>query len=417
MIKIKNVFYGWWMVVSTAILHLFSGASFYYGFTVFFNPIKDTFQWTSAETSFAFTFQRLESGIFAPIAGFLVDRMSARLLMIFGWVAAGSGFILMSYMDSLWAFYSCFALVSIGFSFGTMNVPNSVLARWFTRKRSIAFTCIYVGYGLSGALVPLIALSINHFDWRPTLFWVGIILITAGVLLSMVIRDNPRKYGYLPDGDKPVGNNSKNKKVDVPLIQPGFTVKEALKTSSFWLLGVGFLFQMLGTSAVMVHIVPYLENLKIQSTIASLMVTGVTISSLIGRIGFGTLGDFWIKRYLIAIALFLQAIGLLIFAFVEADSAWLLIPFLLTYAPGYGGPIVLRSAIQADYFGTRSLGVLMGLMSTITMVGAMVSPVFVGWMYDIQDTYRNAWLVLAAATLPGIVLILMAKPPKVKRAS
>lgn len=415
MIKTKKIFYGWWMVASTAVLHLFSGSSFYYGFTVFFNPIKDAFQWTSAETSFAFTFQRLESGILAPVAGYLVDHMSVRILMIFGWVAAGSGFILMSYINSLWAFYGCFVLISIGFSFGTMNVPNAALARWFTRKRSMAFTCIYVGYGLSGALVPLIALSIKQNDWRPTLFWLGVILITVGVLLSLVIRDNPRKYGYLPDGDKPGEKINTNKKADVTITQPSLTVKEALKTSSFWMLGVGFLFQMLGTSAVMVHIVPYLESLKISGTLASLMVTGLTLASLIGRVGFGLLGDFHTKRYLIAIALSLQSIGLLIFAYVSADSAWLLILFLLTFAAGYGGPIVLRSAIQADYFGTRSLGTLMGLMSTITMFGSMTSPVFVGWMYDIQDTYRNAWLILAAATIPGIILILLAKPPKVKQ--
>lgn len=77
------------MVLASAIMHVFVGGTFYYGFTVFFNPIKKTFGWTAATTSVAFTLQRLESGVLGPLVGFLVDRVGPRKLMFAGWLAIG----------------------------------------------------------------------------------------------------------------------------------------------------------------------------------------------------------------------------------------------------------------------------------------------------------------------------------------
>ena len=165
----------------------------------------------------------------------------------------------------------------------------------------------------------------------------------------------------------------------------------------------------------MVHIVPYLESVKVPTTIAATAVTGMTLCSLIGRIGFGFLGDFRNKRYLIAIALILQTAGLLIFSLMDIDRVWLIVPFLLTYGPGYGGPIPLRPALQADYFGTRSFGTIFGWMALISMLGGIASPIIAGWVFDTIGSYRLAWQLFALTTLPAVLLILLAKPPRARQ--
>ena len=171
----------------------------------------------------------------------------------------------------------------------------------------------------------------------------------------------------------------------------------------------------MGTSAVMVHIVPYLESVSVPTAIAAITVTGMTLCSLIGRISFGFLGDFKNKRFLLTIALAFQAIGLLLFSFISMDEVWLIIPFLLIYGFGYGGPFPLRPALQADYFGTRNYGTIMGLMGMISMIGGLVSPVIAGWIFDVTGSYRLAWQLFALATLPAIPLMLLAKQPRVKQ--
>jgi len=165
----------------------------------------------------------------------------------------------------------------------------------------------------------------------------------------------------------------------------------------------------------MVHIVPYLESVEVPTTIAATAVTGMTLCSLIGRLGFGFLGDFTNKTYLIAIAFTLQAIGVFIFSFIEVDRVWLVVPFLLTYGPGYAGPIPLRPALLADYFGMRSFGTIFGWVALISMLGGIVSPVIAGWIFDTMGSYRLAWQLFALVTLPAIPLMLLAKPPRAEQ--
>ena len=86
-----KIFYGWWIVAAAVVLNFFVGGTFIYGFTVFFNPIRNTFGWGAAVTSVAFTLQRLETGFLEAVAGFLVDRVGPRKLMLGGWSVVGVG--------------------------------------------------------------------------------------------------------------------------------------------------------------------------------------------------------------------------------------------------------------------------------------------------------------------------------------
>jgi MFS family permease len=422
MIKKRKIFYGWWIALASIILFFISGGTWLYGFTVFFNPIRNAFGWTAAVTSVAFVLQRLEGGITGPIVGFLVDRLGPRKLMVAGWVVVGIGFILMSRINTLWAFYGSFLLIGIGMSFSSWVTINTTVANWFVKKRSRAMTLIYIGFGASGILAPFLALSVGHFGWRTTLVIVGIFLWVVGIPLSLVMRHRPSQYGLLPDGAQSLEQTEKAELGPAREITSAnssttvrdFTIKETLRSRAFWLFSMANLFQQITTSALFVHIVPFLESVRFPTTTAAMVVTGITLCSLIGRLSFGFVGDFFSKRYLLTIALALQTIGLFVFAFIEMEKAWLVIPFLLIYAVGYGGTMPVRPALQADYFGARNFGTIMGLMATIAMTGGLASPVIAGWIFDITGSYHVAWLLFAWISVPAIPLMFLAKPPRLK---
>ncbi len=414
------------MVLVSAILTFFNSGTSIYGFTVFFNPIRNTFGWGAAITSVAVSFKSLEAGFLDPVVGFLVDRVGPRKLMLCGWGIAGLSFILLSRINSLWTFYASFFLLATGTCFGIGVVSATAIAHWFTKKRSRALTLVYMGWGAGGLLVPLLALSISQFGWRETLVFVGIAAWVIGIPLSLVMRHKPQQYGYLPDGepratiDEPTNvpnlhSSSEIVKQAPDSSAPGFTAGEALRTRAFWLFAFAFFFRHITVSAVGVHIVPYLESVQFPTTLAATAVTGMTLCSLIGRIGFGFLGDFANKRYLIAIAFALQIIGVFFFSLIDTDRLWLLIFFLLTYASGTGGSAPLMPALQADYFGTRSFGTIFGWMSLVSIFGGLASPVVAGWFFDVTGSYRLAWQIFALTTLPAIPLILLAKPPGAKQ--
>jgi Sugar phosphate permease len=359
----------------------------------------------------------MEQGFLDPIVGFLVDRLGSRKLMLFGWGVMGLGFLLMSRINSLWAFYGSFALISAGFAFGSFVVLNAAAANWFTRKRSRAMTIIAAGFGPSGALVPLVALLVGQLGWRKGLVIIAIGLWIIGFPLCLVMRHKPSQYGLLPDGDTAADIRSVDdiRRQESRSAAVDFTVKTALKTRAFWLITLALFFQHIPMSAVQLHIVPYLESVNIPTTTAATVVMGMTLCSLIGRVGFGFLGDFKTKRYLMAIAISLQVIGLLAFAYVAIDKAWLIILFLLLYGPGFGGAIPLRPAMLADYFGTRNFGTIFGCLAFLSMLGGMASPVIAGWVFDTTGSYASIWRLFALLIIPAIPLILIAKPPRAKQ--
>jgi len=172
-------------------------------------------------------------------------------------------------------------------------------------------------------------------------------------------------------------------------------MREALRTRAFWLLALAFAASWFGTTAIVVHQIPALTDAGFSRGFAAVMVTLTTVLSLSGRLGFGWLADLRDKRLVLAAAFLLQAVGILIFAFVTAW--WQLVVFLVLYPAGYGGMIPVRPALQAEYFGRRALGSIMGLTFFITSLGNVLGPVFVGWMYDVMESYRLAFVITAAA--------------------
>lgn len=418
----RNIFYGWWIVLLTGIIRFIENGTFYYGAGIFFTPIRTAFGWSYAQTSVAFTLQRLEAGIMSPVAGFLVDKLGPRRIIFIGWAIAGLGFILMSRISSLWSFYATFLIVAAGMSLGSYMPSNTVVSRWFTKRRSRALTLSSTGAGISGIVVQLLEFVIRKIDWRPTLTATGIAAWLICLPIGFFIRDNPQKYGLFPDGERPTsvvepmaaekGEMSDPKK-DSRVIVPGrdYTLREALKTRAFWMLSAVALFQQIGTGAVYVHMIPYMETLNFTRTAAAATVSAMTICSLIGRLGFGFLGDFFNKRYLMTIALAVQSTGMFVYSILNPDKLWILIVFLLIYGPGYGAPIVLRPAIQADYFGTKHFGKIMGAMSIITLPGGLVSPVVAGHIFDVTASYVPAWQIFTLISLLSIPLMMLAKAP------
>jgi len=415
------------MVFISAIIRFFESGTYFYGFSAFFNPIRTTFGWGAAETSVAFSLQRLESGAMAPLSGFLTDRLGPRKMMLIGWIIAGAGFFAMSRVNSIWVFYIAFVVLALGMSLGSFMPSNALAARWFVKKRSRAITLSALGAGAGGILIPLITVGILQFGWRTSLVVVGIAAWLICLPLSFIVKDRPEMAGYLPDGDDPVSQTNlgdtteKNptgsrNDLGTESTYTGLSVKETLKTGSFWLISLVSLFQHLGTSAVFVHMIPYLESVDFPEMQAAFAVSGMAICSVVGRLVFGILGDYVNKRYLLTIALALQTVGLFLLSLIDVSRVWLLVIFLLVYAPGYGAPIVVRPALQADYFGVKNFGTIMGLISLVSLAGGLSSPIVAGWIFDTTGGYQFAWRIFALISVPTIPFMLLARRPKVKKA-
>jgi sugar phosphate permease len=408
----SRIFYGWWIVLATSLIHLWGAGTFFYSFTAFFNPIVETFGWSYAATSVAASIRSIEGGIASPLVGFAADRFGARRLMFLGAILTGMGFLLFSRIYSLWSFYLLFAFLSVGSSL-LLPVPGwTVVTNWFLKKRGTALGMLSAAIGLGGGLVYAVNGLIAFCGWRTTLVIIGIGTWVIGIPFSLIVRDRPESHSLSPDGEEPaLSSPGLPGGVQEAVTGPaeGFSLGEAMKTRAFWGIALVVTISAATVHAVTVHVMPYLISVDFSREGASLVASILIFASIAGRFGLGWLGNRMDNRYLVALGITLQALGLLILA--GARNPWLAGLFVATFGPGYGGVITMRLTLQAQYYGRRAFGTIQGVFTGITIIGTFTSPLLTGRCYDLYGDYNPAWFVMAALNLAVIPLALQIRPP------
>lgn len=422
--KLRGVFYGWWMILAAIIFNMYIGGITVYGFTAFYTPMRLELGCTQTEMAFASSLRSIEGGIAMPLVGLFIDRIGVRKCIIIGVIILCLSFLLMSRVDTVTAFYVAFLIMALGNTMGGGLAMYSAIANWFRRRRSRALGILSAGFGISGIMTPLLVYLIDNYGWRNTLFGLALSFIVIGIPLALVIRHRPEPYGMLPDGDKPKNQAEleASKKINVGRFNryagsddSGLTLKECIRTRNFWLLFLFNGFTSGAQAAINVLAMPHLLDADIAEGIAALTIMGITMSSLTGRLGFSALGDTHDKKKLLMIAVALKAVGLFIFANIR--SPWMIIPFLAFYGPGFGGPIPLLFAIQADCFGTKNFASIRGFMAIASTTFGIAAPVLAGWMRDTQGSFSLAFIIFSVMVSLAIPVIMMVKLPSREKAT
>jgi len=407
----RKVFHGWWVVLICSLIGIYGSGTFHYGFSAFVHPVAEELGWSMALISGAFSLYRLESGIVAPLTGFLLDRIGPKKLVISGAIFMGSGFIYLSQVNTVVPFYIACVLISIGLSLsaGTaMCAP--LIGKWFVRERSKALGIYMASLGLGGLLVPVLSHLITLYGWRFTLLIVGPCTWLVALPLSFFLKHRPEDNGLHPDGE-PLEYSSEalDTLERTGVSEVDFSLRNAMRTQAFWVLTPCFMAFQMTMASVFVHLIPYLITVGIESRFAALVVTFVTLAAILGKLVFGWLGDRVSKKWLLVIIFALQAVGIL--ALTQVRSVMLIVPFLLAYAPGYGGAATLKPAIVGEYYGRKNLGTIYGIIQGISIIGGVAGPVIAGWLYDIRSSYYLALILLALVNIISALLLLILRRP------
>ena len=247
-------FFGWYIVFGGMVIQLWFAFSWFYGIQIFFTPIVNTFGWSRAVISGAFSLQRLEGSILSPIEGFLVDRIGPRKIMLPGIIIAGLGLVGMSYLQSMWMFYFLVLFISAGFG-AAMGVPRTwTVVQWFRKKRGRALGIMSSGAAIAGPMVFIIVWLVEEAGWRGAFTILGIATWIVCIPLVLLFRAKPEQYGQLPDGeDIPESSSLLEATSDE---EESLSVMEALQTRSFWMLTLLWAAQTMGTNGMAIHQIP-----------------------------------------------------------------------------------------------------------------------------------------------------------------
>lgn len=385
---------------------LYTGGVIYYGFTAIFDPIVEEFGWSYTQVSLATALRGMEVGLGAPIVGWFVDRYGARPVLLTGAIIIGLGLILLSRMNSLLMFYLIYALVSLGTTTCGNTAIMAAVAKWFQRKVSIAIGITICGFGSSGLMVPIVVRLVDTYGWRTGITVLGIGVFVITIPLTLLIRSHPEQHGLLPDGAVNNVISERENTTPMDMTTSGMTARKALKTRTFWHIALVFSVQWMVASAIITHIMPYLNSLDISRATAGFAASAVPITSIFGRLGFGWLGDKLNKKHLTAIGFTLMSLGILAFGFVSGEEKWLLLLFLIPFGIGFGGLNTMRGVLLTEYYGRKSFATILGFVTEVGVIGSITGAPIAGLVFDNWGSYQPIWFVYSALAMLSLILIL-----------
>jgi len=406
-----KIFYGWKMVFAAASLQFIQSMMLHQAFGAYVAVLIQDKGWSKTSVSGASAMMSMEAAVIGPILGWFLDRFGSRGVIKVGVIMFGIGFMLLSQIDSLMGFYGAVVVIAIGSSMAGYFPLNVGVIQWFEKKRARALSMVGLGLALGGMFVPVIAWSIESIGWRETAFGCGVVAIVVGFPLACIFRRRPEDFGETVDG-----LGTKRGQVDTSIpeavakAEPEFTAKQALRTQAFWLLSAGHGVALIIVTAVNTHAINHMRiSLGYTIAQASFYITLMTGFQVIGVLLGGVLGDKLQKNRVAAVCMTMHMVGMLMLTYALGPFMLVLFAVFHGLAWGVRGPFM--QAIRADYFGRKSIGMILGLSAMLTAVGQVSGPLLAGIMGDATGNYDLGFTVLALIAGAGTFLFWFAKPP------
>jgi MFS family permease len=378
------------LAVATAFFALFSIVGFaFYGLPFFYDFFVRELGWTRAQVTSGNAFAKLVVGpLFGFFAGAIVDRFGPRRLMVAGILLAGLAPIGLGGTTTLAAFYTFYLMNALGYVTGG-PLPNQVmLSRWFDAGRGKAMGIAYLGIGVGGALVPLLAHALTEaLGWRPALVVLGVLMIVVALPFALLVRE--------PDRSAAPGTAG---------AAEGASILDVLRRPAFYLLALGSMASIGAVGGTTQNLKLYfaMDRRMPQGAVAEL-ISLVLVGSIAGRLLMGWLADRWPrKRVMLLIYLIVAGAIPLLWA---APSPATLRAAAVVFGVGLGGDYMIIPLMAADLFGLRRMGRVMGIVLTADGVAEAVVPMAVAALRDRTGGYGPGFALLVALAALGAAAV------------
>lgn len=336
--------------------------------------------------------------------GSAIKRIGIKRVMVMGSVLAVLAYLLFYLATALPVFYIAAALFGLALAFVT-NSPVSVLVNnWFGASKGTALGIVFAASGLGGTICDIfVGRLINSAGFKAS-FGISAIIITVVLVLAMLLI-RPRPASRL---EGKADTNEAEIKIE------GLTLKQALRTPSFWLMTV--------TEALwgfsIIPIVATMPSYFSDKGFDPLFVSGVVMASLyavsaVSKLGLGFVND---KLGSVTMLLIICPAGAIATAMLTMVSspAWA-VASAVCMGIAFSCMTIPVPLLTSSIFGNREYGTLIGIFSAVlTLAGAIGAPV-TNMVFDLAGTYLPVfWVQAVFFALSAVTAILAIKlKPKI----
>ncbi len=185
-------------------------------------------------------------------------------------------------------------------------------------------------------------------------------------------------------------------------------MRQALTTPAFWLALLGLVLLASVADAVIIHQIPILIWQGIDQQTAALYLSSMFFSALPLRFGPSLAADYVSARNSLCAGMRVGGPGTLCLFFFGGTSAALVFVLGLDAVEGIATSNWL---VIGEYFGRKSFGSLVGIMTVFHSMGWLISPVISGWVFDATQSHNIVLLSGAPLFLLGGLAFLNTRRP------
>lgn len=375
-----------------------------YAWSVFRVPLAKQFGWSISEVTLTFTISIFVLGVAAFFGGLWLNRHSPRVVAITGGLLYGLGVFLASFSDHRlpWLYFSYGVIGGTGVGLSYI-VPVAVLLKWFPDRRGLITGIAVGGFG-AGALVtaPVATRLIQTVGVLETFAYLGVAYLILTVISGSFMQNPPADWK--PEGWTPTAARTPQ------AVSRDYTLSEALSTWQWWAL---WLLLFLNTSAgisVISQEAPLFQELALATAaVAAGMVGLASIGNALGRIFWAWISDSITRRMTFIVMFFIQAVLFWILPGLHAVSGLIVVTFVILMC--YGGGFGTMPAFTADYFGSKNVGPIYGLMLTAWGFASAFGPLLIAHMRQASGVYRGGLHIVAAIMAISALLPLLISTP------
>lgn len=370
-------------------------------------PLEDEFGWSRTQINLSLSLVGLGS-LAAPFIGSLIDKYGSRLVMSISLLVFGVSYIVRPLMTNVWHWYGLSLIQSAATVGGAMLAPGKLIGLWFPTNRGKALAVTVMGNNFGGVTVqPLIAFIILKFSWGTAYFTMGVLALLIAAYSAAIIS-NPREKKSIVNGDSGNGDLESNNS-SLTLEQVGITLKEALRTRSFYAILVGVGCGTFTYSALLPYVSSDLLDAGTDAEIVSIAVGLFAAGGIPGKFLFGLLSDKFGAKYPLLIDLLCQSLFAFLLVFADGGiKIWFVVPMMGFFLSAFG---TLYQLIVLESFGTRHFGTILGVISMSTAFSFIVGPILAGKGFDLTGSYDVAFATTAIIFLIGAGAISQVKKP------
>ncbi len=365
--------------------------------SVFSNALVSQYHWTYSQATLPYTISGFgySAGVF--LFGIYYHRRGPKKTVLIGGLLTGASLVLSSYFFSpvpVAFLYGILYGMGVGAAYTAAITP---MLKWTPgKKRSLASAFATIGFGLSSVFLSIIFSAMIPVLMVPaTLRIAGFVLGPLVMIMTFFVSDPPAEflaeYEAAPaeDGSVRTGDSS---------------LKEALKTRTFYFLFLMFVFATAATSVILSSV----SNIvSMQSKVSNpfFFASLATIGNLAGRLIAGYLGTRFEGRKILAVLFALLSV--IMFTFCLYRHFFPLAAGTVLIASGFGAEMTLFPILITDSFGvtwySEIYGTIVGLGSIYTLAG----PTLAGKIADLTGSYTPALLMCGGYLAVAFVLMLL----------